>query len=113
MNIGVVVGLLVIFSLLICYPKIAYLLFFSAFALLLTLPFLLLKNSQDRTSSLLLQYASDTSLASSSFIASEKTLQPLAYLLLAIFLVLMPVGLFSIAKIRMGVSLLGGMWNYF
>lgn len=49
MNIGVLVGCLLIFSLLVCYPKLVYPLFFLAFALLLALPFLLLKNNQDRT----------------------------------------------------------------
>jgi hypothetical protein len=46
-------------------------------------------------------------------LSDERTLQPLAYLLLAFFLVLLPMGLFGVGKVKMGVNLLAGMWDYF
>ena len=113
MNIGIVISLILLFALLICYQKLIYLYIVLAFALLLGFAFYLLKTIKDRVDSLTLQYAADASLPSSQLISDEEVMQPLAFMLLAAYLVLFPVILFSPNKIRMGVRILSKMYSYF
>jgi uncharacterized membrane protein YedE/YeeE len=113
MNIGIVIGLILLYSLLICYHKLVYPLIFLGFALLLGFAFYLLKTIKDRVDSLTVQYASDPNLPNSLLITGEQAMQPLAYILLAGYLILFPVVLFSPAKIKMAVKILSNMYNYF
>jgi hypothetical protein len=73
----------------------------------------LLKTIKDRVDSLNTQYAGDPGFANSQLINDEKSMQPLAYLLLAGYLVLFPVVLFAPAGIKLGVRLLSKMYAYF
>ena len=104
MNIGIVVCLIILFSLLICYPKLTYLLTFLSFAVLLGFAFYLLKTITDRVNSLTALYATDSFLATSQFISDEQVMQPLAYILLAVYLLLFPVIQFSPGKMKMAVK---------
>ena len=113
MNIGVIIGFILLFSLLICYQKLLYLYIFAAFALLLSFAFYLLKSIKDRVDSLTAEYSSDTSLPESAFIANEQSMQPLAFILLAVFLILFPMIMFAPGKIKTGINLLSKMYSYF
>lgn len=113
MNIGVVIGFVLLFSLLICYQHLLYVYIVSAFLILLGFAFYLLKTIKDRVDGLTSEYASDSGLPSSQLITNEQSMQPLAYLLLEAFLILFPVILFSPDKIRTAVNLLAKMYNYF
>lgn len=68
MNIGIVVGCILLFSLLICYPKLFYAYTFTAFLILLGFAFYLLKNIKDRVDSIKASYPSDTVLISSELL---------------------------------------------
>lgn len=113
MNIGIVVGCILLYSLLICYPKLFYAYTFTAFLVLLGFAFYLLKTINDRVDSVTAEYPSDLNLPSSQLLSDEQALQPLAYILLAFFLVFFPVILFSPGKIRLGVNLLSNLYAYF
>ena len=113
MNVGIVICLIFLFSILICYPKLTYLLTFLSFGILLGFAFYLLKTITDRVNSLTALYASDTLLATSQLISDEQVMQPLAYILLAAYLILFPVILFSPSKMKMAVKILSEMYDYF
>ena len=113
MNIGILTGLVLLFSLVICYRKLICLYIFLSFGLLLGFAFYLLKTITDRVGSLTSQYSSDTGLSTSQLISDEETLQPLAYILLAAYLILFPVILFSPSKIKMAIKILSKMYDYF
>ena len=52
MNIGIIIGFILLFSLLVCYQKLLYAYIFTAFLLLLGFAFYLLKTIKDRVGSL-------------------------------------------------------------
>ena len=113
MNSGIVAGFTLLFSLIICHQKLIYFYIFLAFGLLLGFAFYLLKTISDRINSLTAQYSSDTLLPNSQLISDEEVMQPLAYILLAGYLILFPVLLFSPSKVKMGVKILANMYDYF
>jgi hypothetical protein len=113
MNFGIVVGLIILLGMVVCCPKVVYPYIFIAFGILLGFAFYLLKTVKDRVDSLTTLYSSDTSLPTSQLISDEQALQPLAYILLAGYLILFPVVLFSPGKIKMAINLLSRMYGYF
>jgi hypothetical protein len=112
-NVGIVVGIMILYSLIICYQRLIYGYIFASFFLLLGFAFYLLKTINDRVSSLTIEYANDPGFSSSQLLSDEKSLQPLAYILLAGYLVLFPIVLFAPYSIRLGVNLLSKMYSYF
>ena len=113
MNFGIVTGFLLLFSIIICFRKLIYLYIFLSFGFLVGFAFYLLKTITDRINSLTTQYATDLALPSSQLISDEQAMQPLAYILLAAYLILFPVVLFSPAKIKMAIRILSKMYEYF
>jgi len=69
MNFGIVVGLIILFCIVICCPKVVYPYIFSAFGILLGFAFYLLKTIKDRVDALTALYSSDTSLPTSQLIS--------------------------------------------
>lgn len=69
-NIGVIVGVILLFSLAICYGKLIYAYIFIAFLLLIGFAFYLLKTIKDRVDSLILQYATDSNLSNSELLSN-------------------------------------------
>jgi uncharacterized membrane protein YfcA len=69
MNIGIVVGCILLFSLLICYPKLFYAYTFTSFLILLGFAFYLLKTINDRIDSIITEYPSDPALSTSQILS--------------------------------------------
>ena len=71
MNVGIISGFVILFSLLICFQKLIYFYILLTFGFLLGFAFYLLKTIDDRITSLTTQYATDTSLPNSQLISDE------------------------------------------
>ena len=107
---GVVIGLIFLFVLLVCFRKAVYFYIFTSFVLMLGFAFYLLKATNDRVESI---SVNDGVSDDSGLLADERSLQPLAYVLLAAYLVLFPVILFAPASLKMAVRVLSQMYKYF
>lgn len=112
-NVGIVVGILMLFTLIICYRKLVYFYMFASFVLLLGFAFYLLKSINDRVTNYSNQYSSDENFKNSLFISDEQSLQPLAFALLALYLILFPIILFAPSSIRLAIKVLSKMYKYF
>lgn len=112
-NVGIVVGTLILFTLIICYRKLVYFYIFISFVLLLGFAFYLLKSINDRVTFYNNQYSADANLRNSVLMAEEQSLQPLAFVLLALYLILFPVILFAPSSIRLAIKVLSNMYKYF
>lgn len=112
-NVGVVIGIIMLFCLLICLRKLVYFYIFSSFLLLLGLAFYLLKSIKDKIDSLKILYTADSNFSTSFLLADEQSIQPLAYVLLAAYLILFPIVLFAPTSIKLAVKVLSNMYKYF
>ena len=92
------------FILLICFARLIYFYIALTFIMLLGFAFYLLKSIKTT----LAQYDSQ-----SIFYTEAGNIQPLAYILMAIYLVMFPLVLFSPSKIKSTVRIISKMSNYF
>lgn len=97
-NVGILVGMILCFLLLICYPKLIYFYIFLAFLVLLGFSFYLLKSIETRV-----QYWKGQQVQSGIIIDDENQMASLAYILLALYLVIFPMIIFAPKKIRVAV----------
>lgn len=98
-NVGVVIGIIFLFVLLICFRKLVYFYVFVTFVLLLGFAFYLLKSINDNVSTLILSQSGDSYFPNSQLLSDVQSIQPLAYVLLAAYLILFPVILFAPSSI--------------
>lgn len=105
-NVGILVGLIFLFSLLICFQKLVYAYILITFLLLLGFSFYLLKSIDVRI-------IAQNVLPDTIFYQDEKRMTGLAYTLLASYLIFFPMILFSPRKIKIAVSILSSMYKYF
>ena len=92
------------FVLLICFAKMIYFYIAFTFVMLLGLAFYLLKSVKTNLG----QYYEQ-----SIFYTQAGSIQPLAYILMAIYLVIFPLVLFSPSKIKSAVRIISKLSNYF
>jgi hypothetical protein len=112
-NVGVVVGIIILFTLIICYRKLVYFYIFISFVLLLGFAFYLLKSINDRVAYYNNQYLTDGNLKNSLLLSEEQSLQPLAFILLALYLILFPIILFAPSSIKLAIKVISNMYKYF
>jgi hypothetical protein len=103
-NVGVLVGVVLCFLLLICYPRLIYFYIFLAFIVLLGFSFYLLKSIEQRVN-----YWNSNSVYSGAIIEDETKMTSLAYILLAAYLIIFPMILFAPKKIQIAVKIIAGM----
>ena len=102
----VVTGIFYLF--IICIPKVIYFYIACVFFMLLGLAFFILKNLEIRES------ANSTTISSGNiFYNDERTIATLSYLLLAVYLLIFPLILFSPKKIRMAAKIIGHLQDYY
>lgn len=105
-NVGILVGVMVLFILLICFQRLVYLYIFLTFVLLLGFSFYLLKSINLRIQNKAIQ-------VDSIFYRDENRMTSLAFTLLAGYLLFFPMILFSPRKIKIAVRILSSMYPYF
>ena len=98
----------VLYSFIVCVPKIIYFYIVTVFLMLLAFSFYLLKNLEVRAATY-----PDFIFSGSIFQSDEDSIRYLAYLFLTIYLVIFPLVLFSPKKIRMAARILARMKGYF
>lgn len=107
-NVGVLVGIILFFLLMICYPKLLYFYILLTFLILLGFSFYLLKSIEQRIS-----FWNSQSVYSGAIIDDETQMTGLAYLLLAAYLFIFPMVLFSPKKIQIAVKIIEKMERYY
>ncbi len=107
-NVGIFVGIIISFLLLICYPKLAYFYIFLGFLVLLGFSFYLLKSIEQRVN-----FWHSNAIYSGAIIEDETEMTSLAYILLAIYLVCFPMILFAPKKIQTAIDIISSMRKYY
>jgi hypothetical protein len=107
-NVGVFVGIVICFLLLICYPKLAYFYIFMGFLVLLGFSFYLLKSVEQRVN-----FWHSNAVYSGAIIEDETEMTSLAYILLAAYLVFFPMILFAPKKIQTAIDIISSMRKYY
>lgn len=107
-NIGILIGILFLFVMLIFFQKLLYFYIFLTFSILLAFSFYLLKSIEERV-----KLWNGMGVFTGILIDNQQRFTSLAYILLAAYLVLFPIILFSPKKIKIAVKILANMQHYF
>lgn len=99
---GLLVATVILFALIIYFPKITYFYIACLFLLLLSMSFFLLKNVESRINRLGLTSASQ-------FYWDEQRMRVISFLLLGIYLLIFPFILFSPKKIQQATAIIAGL----
>jgi hypothetical protein len=105
-SVGVLVGSIMLFGVMVCCPGLVYGFILVTFAILLGFSFYLLKAIQLRVS--------ENNIPNGTiFYTDETRMNSLAYVFLGFYLILFPLILFAPKKIGIGVKILSKMRPYF